>query len=198
MWTKKDLRDSNKSISILVALLPFEDQSEIIRVERVLEIEDRQVNYPWGELPTGVVDLPGFLRASRHNKVPRDSQLSNTAFGEFNRGRMIGGLNLGLSYFHTFFDRWRNFDSFKKLFTGWIEDVPKISQDDVWMKDETFGYQFLNGCNPCVIKRCNQLPSNFPVKHEMVEKSLDRGKTLAEEIMVKLFSTLSSNFVIIT
>ena len=49
-----------------------------------------------------------------------------------------------------------------------------------------FGYQFLNGCNPCVIERCDELPINFPVSDEMVAKFLDRGMTLAEEIKVSI------------
>uniref|UniRef100_A0A8C2ZED8 Uncharacterized protein n=1 Tax=Cyclopterus lumpus TaxID=8103 RepID=A0A8C2ZED8_CYCLU len=37
-----------------------------------------------------------------------------------------------------------------------------------WKEDDFYGFQFLNGLNPKVIKRCSELPPNFPVTEEMV------------------------------
>uniref|UniRef100_A0A8C3TAL5 Arachidonate 5-lipoxygenase n=1 Tax=Chelydra serpentina TaxID=8475 RepID=A0A8C3TAL5_CHESE len=51
-----------------------------------------------------------------------------------------------------------------------------------WQEDFMFGYQFLNGCNPVMIKRCRELPKKFPVTTDMVECSLERNLTLEEEI----------------
>ncbi|KAL7889444.1 hypothetical protein AOLI_G00017020 [Acnodon oligacanthus] len=39
-----------------------------------------------------------------------------------------------------------------------------------WMTDTFFGYQFLNGSNPMMIKRCSKLPKNFPVTNDMKGK----------------------------
>lgn len=47
-----------------------------------------------------------------------------------------------------------------------------------------FGYQFLNGCNPVLIRRCTKLPEKLPVTTEMVECSLERQLTLEEEVEV--------------
>ena len=47
-----------------------------------------------------------------------------------------------------------------------------------------FGYQYLNGCNPVIIRKCSKLPEKFPVTHEMVEDCLERDLTLEQEIQV--------------
>lgn len=53
-----------------------------------------------------------------------------------------------------------------------------------WQEDLMFGYQFLNGCNPVLIRRCTQLPPKLPVTTDMVECSLERQLTLEQEIQV--------------
>uniref|UniRef100_A0A8C2ER14 Arachidonate 5-lipoxygenase n=1 Tax=Cyprinus carpio TaxID=7962 RepID=A0A8C2ER14_CYPCA len=55
-----------------------------------------------------------------------------------------------------------------------------VMQD--WNKDYMFGYQFLNGCNPVMIRKCMKLPDKFPVTPEMVEGFLKKGSTLQEEL----------------
>lgn len=70
------------------------------------------------------------------------------------------------------------------LFKNWTEN---LMQD--WNTDYMFGYQFLNGCNPVMIKKCEKLPDKFPVTHEMVEGSLQRGYTLQEELKVRNINT---------
>uniref|UniRef100_A0A672HFP4 Uncharacterized protein n=1 Tax=Salarias fasciatus TaxID=181472 RepID=A0A672HFP4_SALFA len=54
--------------------------------------------------------------------------------------------------------------------------------DGHWDEDDFFGYQFLNGMNPNVIQKCDELPKNFPVKDDMVKSSLPEGSSLEEQI----------------
>jgi len=54
-----------------------------------------------------------------------------------------------------------------------------------WKEDFMFGYQYLNGCNPVVIRKCTEIPDKFPVTHKIVENSLERGLTLEEELKVR-------------
>uniref|UniRef100_A0A8C4ZNC8 Arachidonate 15-lipoxygenase B-like n=1 Tax=Gadus morhua TaxID=8049 RepID=A0A8C4ZNC8_GADMO len=70
------------------------------------------------------------------------------------------------------------FVSSVNAFTPCLLFVEYVQQN--WMKDSLFGYQFLNGVNPMVIRRCSVLPENFPVTDQMV--FLDGGKSLAEEM----------------
>ncbi|KAJ3610994.1 hypothetical protein NHX12_021010 [Muraenolepis orangiensis] len=49
-----------------------------------------------------------------------------------------------------------------------------------WRKDSLFGYQFLNGVNPMVIRRCLVLPENLPIREDLL--FLHGGNSLAEEM----------------
>lgn len=55
-----------------------------------------------------------------------------------------------------------------------------------WTSDVEFGRQILNGVNCVIIKRCTELPDNFPVKNEMVKNLLSRGLTLEQEMEVRI------------
>uniref|UniRef100_A0A3Q2YT22 Arachidonate 12-lipoxygenase, 12R-type-like n=1 Tax=Hippocampus comes TaxID=109280 RepID=A0A3Q2YT22_HIPCM len=67
-----------------------------------------------------------------------------------------------------------------------IENIRAVSfivyVSDHWKDDDFYGYQFLNGVNPCLIKRCSELPPNFPVTEEMVKPFLENGSTLDNEM----------------
>lgn len=51
-----------------------------------------------------------------------------------------------------------------------------------WKEDAFFGYQFLNGTNPILIRRCTALPDNFPVTDKMIFP--DGQHNLTDEMMV--------------
>ncbi|KAJ0026833.1 hypothetical protein NQD34_017833 [Periophthalmus magnuspinnatus] len=80
-------------------------------------------------------------------------------------------------------EKWKSFEAMKCLF-----GVKKTAMIDYvlenWKEDRFFGYQFLNGVNPNVIKRCSKLPSNFPVTNWMVKPFLARGSFLQTELEI--------------
>ncbi|MGH0175118.1 UNVERIFIED_CONTAM: hypothetical protein FKN15_068261 [Acipenser sinensis] len=51
-----------------------------------------------------------------------------------------------------------------------------------WKEDDFFGYQYLNGTNPVMIKKCKQIPSNFPVINSMVSGFLEKSSSLQKEM----------------
>lgn len=54
-----------------------------------------------------------------------------------------------------------------------------------WQEDSFFASQFLNGLNPVLIRRCRELPKNFPVTNAMVAPVLGTGTTLQTELEVR-------------
>lgn len=73
--------------------------------------------------------------------------------------------------------------------------MPKAAK--YWQEDRFYGFQFLNGCNPESIKRCTELPENFPVTEELVGDLLDKGDTLREamEVTFPVFFFLKENII---
>lgn len=66
---------------------------------------------------------------------------------------------------------------------SFVGDVPAASER--WQDDRFYGSQFLNGCNPDTIKRCTELPANFPVTQELVGNLLDESDTLEKAMKVR-------------
>lgn len=54
-----------------------------------------------------------------------------------------------------------------------------------WTEDSFFGYQYLNGINPGLLRRCTQIPDKFPVTDDMVAPFLGEGTCLQAELEVR-------------
>ena len=138
--------------------------------------------YQWGDDPAYSVDLPGFIKAEDPKSLPKDVQFTDEADDTLLQVSQRSLINVGLGDFFNLFDSWDDFDDYRKCFTAFMGDVPIAA--DHWLGDSWYGTQFLNGCNPEVIKRCTELPPNFPVTDEIVGDLLE-GMTLQHSIEVR-------------
>uniref|UniRef100_A0A8C9REF4 Hydroperoxide isomerase ALOXE3-like n=1 Tax=Scleropages formosus TaxID=113540 RepID=A0A8C9REF4_SCLFO len=77
--------------------------------------------------------------------------------------------------------QWTKMEDIKRVFCTKRTEISAYVQEH-WKEDAFFGYQFLNGVNPMVIKRCSKLPRNFPVTDDMVRPFLEPGTCLAAEL----------------
>ncbi|TDH05409.1 hypothetical protein EPR50_G00142250 [Perca flavescens] len=64
-------------------------------------------------------------------------------------------------------ENWTNIDDINRVFCCKRTDLSDYVQGH-WKEDAFFAYQYLNGLNPMLIRRCSSLPHNFPVTDDMV------------------------------
>ncbi|XP_043093197.1 polyunsaturated fatty acid 5-lipoxygenase-like [Puntigrus tetrazona] len=146
--------------------------------ERQEELKHRREVFRWKEqnqaFPKCIDDTEGGL--------PKDVQFDGQKGFDFQKNFLEASLELGLDKIEGLVESWKDITDFEKIFEHYnIKNTPLENVIQDWTKDYMFGYQFLNGCNPVMIKKCTDLPEKFPVTHEMVKGSL-KGRQLHEEL----------------
>ncbi|KAM3840220.1 polyunsaturated fatty acid 5-lipoxygenase isoform 2-T2 [Vipera latastei] len=155
------------------------EKTQILKHHRRKELEERQKLYRWGEWHPG---FPLNIDAKSHKELPRNIQFDSEKGIDFILNYTKAMENLCVNRFmHMFQSSWSDFADFEKIFVK-ISNTISAYVMQHWQEDFMFGYQFLNGCNPVLIKKCIELPKKFPVTTEMVEYSLERNLTLEQEI----------------
>uniref|UniRef100_A0A8C6G991 Arachidonate 5-lipoxygenase n=1 Tax=Mus spicilegus TaxID=10103 RepID=A0A8C6G991_MUSSI len=163
------------------AKLARDDQIHILKQHRRKELEARQKQYRWMEWNPG---FPLSIDAKCHKDLPRDIQFDSEKGVDFVLNYSKAMENLFINRFmHMFQSSWHDFADFEKIFVK-ISNTISERVKNHWQEDLMFGYQFLNGCNPVLIKRCTALPPKLPVTTEMVECSLERQLSLEQEVQL--------------
>ncbi|XP_068111325.1 polyunsaturated fatty acid 5-lipoxygenase-like [Hyperolius riggenbachi] len=161
------------------AKLATHDVTQIHKEHRREELEERQQLYRWKEWQPG---FPLSIDAHSHSDLPHDIQFDSEKEVDFILGFTKAIENLFLNKFMDMFQSsWSDFADFEKIFIKISNAMSEYAMQH-WQEDFVFGYQFLNGCNPLMIKQCKELPETFPVTQEMVEESLERKLTLEQEM----------------
>ncbi|XP_056616352.1 polyunsaturated fatty acid 5-lipoxygenase [Triplophysa dalaica] len=161
------------------ARLPQQDKTRTVKQHRRKELEQRQKTYRWKEWHPG---FPMSIDAKAHSELPRDIQFDSEKGVDFvlNYSKAIENLCVN-QFMHMFQSSWTDFADFERIFMRIKNTISEYVMEH-WKEDFMFGYQFLNGCNPVVITKCTEIPDKFPVTHELLEDSLERGLTLEEEL----------------
>ncbi|KAL3066806.1 hypothetical protein OYC64_016705 [Pagothenia borchgrevinki] len=143
---------------------------------RELEIKQRESDYCWHDHAEG---LPHCMKADSLFSLPSALRFSYTKDIELAFTLGTGLIELKLEGVADSVDDWTKIDDIKTVFPCRSTHIYDYVEEH-WKEDAFFGYQFLNGVNPMLIRLCSALPKNFPVTDEMV---FSRGPcTLAEEI----------------
>ncbi|ROK15788.1 Arachidonate 5-lipoxygenase [Anabarilius grahami] len=162
------------------ARLPQHDKKAgVAKQHRHKELEQRQKTYRWKEWHPG---FPMSIDAKAHSELPRDIQFDSEKGVDFvlNYSKAIENLYVN-QFMHMFQSSWGDFADFERIFMRIKNTISEYVMEH-WKEDFMFGYQFLNGCNPVVIRKCTEIPDKFPITQKLVEDSLERGLTLEEEL----------------
>ncbi|XP_078022371.1 polyunsaturated fatty acid lipoxygenase ALOX15B-like isoform X1 [Epinephelus lanceolatus] len=128
------------------------------------ELKQREKDYCWRKHIEGI---PHCMEAEKLSDLPLEVQFSIIKNAEFIYTAFTGLAELKLTGFANSKENWTCIDDIKRVFTGKRTDLSDYVQEH-WNEDAFFGYQFLNGVNPILIRRCSALPDNFPVTDDMV------------------------------
>uniref|UniRef100_A0A665W4G4 Hydroperoxide isomerase ALOXE3-like n=1 Tax=Echeneis naucrates TaxID=173247 RepID=A0A665W4G4_ECHNA len=155
------------------ALKFSEETQSVCLFHRVKEKNHRMDDYRWEVYADGI---PQCMKVLDTGSLPSEVQFSWTRDIEFKLTAAASLIELKLEGLANCKKTWKNLDALDNVF--WDRHIPDYVQQN-WKEDEFFAYQFLNGVNPMVIRRCTVLPENFPVTDDML--SLCEG-SLADEM----------------
>ncbi|XP_065754161.1 polyunsaturated fatty acid lipoxygenase ALOX15B-like isoform X3 [Phocoena phocoena] len=160
------------------AKISWEDRHPTLQQQRQEELQARREMYSWKTY------IPGWPRCLNEETIKnldlniKYSLAKNITF-YLRGGSMLAHLKLkGL------LDRkglWKSLEEMRSVFS--FRKTPAVEYVfEHWQEDAFFAYQFLNGLNPVLIRRCRHLPKNFPVTDAMVAPVLGPGTSLQAEL----------------
>uniref|UniRef100_A0A8C2ZF71 Uncharacterized protein n=1 Tax=Cyclopterus lumpus TaxID=8103 RepID=A0A8C2ZF71_CYCLU len=152
------------------ALKGFEDDHPVLIEHREKELRLKKRLYRWSIFAEG---LPHITHFNNVLELPAEIRFSYTRDGNIAKVKLDTFINLHhkeMIYRYTYIILYIIFAI-----------LPEYVSEH-WKEDDFYGFQFLNGLNPKVIKRCSELPPNFPVTEEMVKPFLEEGSSLQEEV----------------
>ena len=97
-----------------------QDQPEVVKNQRKLELQQRQESYKWGTF-AGWEGLSRHLEAAQHSDIPRDSQFSQEARNSIDEDRKKAVIDLGLAHLSTVLTGITS-TTFKRLSVGSMEE----------------------------------------------------------------------------
>ncbi|KAM7067816.1 polyunsaturated fatty acid lipoxygenase ALOX15 [Molossus nigricans] len=158
-----------------------DDLPGLFKKHREEELAERRKLYRWGNWKDGLIlniaaanlcDLPVNERFLEDKKVDFEASLAK------------GLADLAIKDSLNILASWKNLDDFNRIFwCGQSKLAGKVR--DSWKEDALFGYQFLNGANPMLLRRSSRLPARlvFPPGMEELQAQLQKelqGGTLFE------------------
>ncbi|XP_061882798.1 hydroperoxide isomerase ALOXE3-like [Entelurus aequoreus] len=158
------------------ALRIFEENNSLGQYAREQELSQRSKDYSWDMYHPG---LPYSIKADGPLTLPDEVQFSFTKTTQFAFTAAIGLAELKLKGLPENHDSWENLDDINQVFYKKDTALSDYVQEH-WKEDDFFGYQYLNGINPILIRRCKTLPPNFPVTNDMV--CMPAGSDLSNEL----------------
>ncbi|XP_078527151.1 hydroperoxide isomerase ALOXE3-like isoform X2 [Lissotriton helveticus] len=142
------------------------------------ELKERQETFKWRVYHKA---FPRCIDVGDIKELDSNVKFSITKILTF--GLRVSGslLEIKLKGFSGRQESWKSLQDLKRVF-GTYKTATSEYVSQHWREDAFFGYQFLNGVDPMMIKKCNKIPENFPVTDSMVGCILGPKTNLTEEL----------------
>ncbi|KAM9798188.1 hydroperoxide isomerase ALOXE3-like [Neosynchiropus ocellatus] len=129
------------------------------------------------------VDETGLPHTSKLklDELPAEVLFTVRKANDLEQQKLMIGIELKIRGLVGSVDRWKRIEDLKRILPYRKTFISEYVAQH-WKDDDFYGYQFLNGVNPCMIKRCSELPPNLPVTEEMVKPFLRQGSSLEREM----------------
>ncbi|KAK1331584.1 hypothetical protein QTO34_009541 [Cnephaeus nilssonii] len=157
------------------ARLAGENTLDKFQKHREKELKERQLIYCWDTWHEG---LPLTMAVDSGKDLPPDMKFHSGKKLDYEWRVKTGALEVALKYVYNFLKSWDSLEDFDQIFWGLKSTLcgsPALEDD------ELFGYQFLNGTNPMMLRRSTSLPSRLVLPSGMeelraqLEKELQNG-----------------------
>ncbi|KAI4902807.1 hypothetical protein NFI96_029482, partial [Prochilodus magdalenae] len=168
-------RDKKLVLRNSVAMLKTQEVAPQLLAHSQETLKRRRQNFNWSKLSLG---LPHHVKIRIACSLPPEARFSFTKEKEFLFNSVTVFMKLKLEC--PKHDTWNSIEEINGILSNKPETYEYVQEN--WRRDDFFGYQFLNGLNPMIIRRCSELPEKFPVTDEMVQGFLPEGSTLKSEM----------------
>uniref|UniRef100_A0A8L2QDR7 arachidonate 12-lipoxygenase n=1 Tax=Rattus norvegicus TaxID=10116 RepID=A0A8L2QDR7_RAT len=159
------------------ALKVNDDTKNLFRKYREQELEDRRNVYRWGSWKEGLI-LP--IAGSTERDLPRNQRFMEDKDLDFSLSLAKVLKDFAIKGTLDFVSRVQHLEDYQKVFPHSKTALAGRVRDS-WKEDALFGYQFLNGANPMLLRRSKRLPARLVLPPGMedlqtqLEKELKAG-----------------------
>ncbi|KAK1331583.1 hypothetical protein QTO34_009540 [Cnephaeus nilssonii] len=168
------------------ARLAGENTLDKFQKHREKELKERKLIYCWDTWHEG---LPLTIAADSVKDLPPDMKFHGGKRLDYEWTGKTGLLEMILKRVYNFLNSWDSLEDFDQIFWGPKSTLcEKVHQH--WKDDELFGYQFLNGTNPMMLRRSTSLPSRLVLPSGMeelraqLEKELQNGSLFEADFIL--------------
>ncbi|KAF1395303.1 hypothetical protein PFLUV_G00010140 [Perca fluviatilis] len=149
---------------VTTSLTVFEDNHHLGIASREQDLIQQKKDYCWEVYAEGI---PHCMKAESFFSLPSKDRFSFTKDIELISTLAKEFVELKLKRLSNSKKNLPDIDAIKGVFCRKRTHISDYVQEH-WKEDAFFGYQYLNGTNPMLIRRCSALPDNFPVTDNMV------------------------------
>ncbi|XP_005399635.1 PREDICTED: arachidonate 12-lipoxygenase, 12S-type [Chinchilla lanigera] len=168
------------------ARLAGDNTLDVFQKHREKELKERQQTYRWATWKEG---LPLTIAAVCKDDLPPNVRFHEEKRLDFECTLKARVVEMVLKRIYTLLSHWNRLEDFDQIFWGQKSALAeKVHQ--CWQDDELFGYQFLNGANPMLLRRTTSLPTRLVLPsgteelRAQLEKELQNGSLFEADFIL--------------